>query len=113
MSAYMADGSKIMDDNVPANFLATAVDAHVETMESLEKVKDELAKAVASRKVARQEAAVLREKIAEFLTDGLVAIAGAVCTPEAGYLVDGGLWGFLADVKALRKQHDQLLDNRK
>lgn len=60
----------------------------------------------------RGEIAALKERIAEFLKDGLVAIAGAVCTPEAGYVADGGLPGFLADVKSLRKQHDRYLTQR-
>ena len=46
--------------------------------------------------------------IDQFMLDGLVAIAGAVCTPEKGYKEDGGLQQFLRDVKDLRKQHDQL-----
>ena len=38
----------------------------------------------------------------------LVALAGAVATPEKGYWDDGGMQQALADVDALRKQHDAL-----
>lgn len=48
--------------------------------------------------------------ISRFMTDALATIAGAVCTPEKGYMVDGGLVGLLADIKTLRKQHDALLE---
>lgn len=49
---------------------------------------------------------MLCRTIDEFMVDALVAIAGAVCTPEKGYLEDGGLRQLLADIKTLRKQHD-------
>jgi hypothetical protein len=106
VTAVLSDGSRIMGDEVPVEVLATSIENHAATLESLKSIADQRDKAIAQRDAARAEAAILREKIAEFLTDGLFAIAGAVCTPEAGYLVDGGLWGFLRDVKTLRKQHD-------
>lgn len=45
-------------------------------------------------------------ELGQFMKDVLVAIAGAVCTPEKGYEADGGLQLLLHDIKALRKQHD-------
>lgn len=44
------------------------------------------------------------------MRDCLVAISGAVCTPEKGYKEDGGFNLMLADIKQLRKQHDGLLE---
>lgn len=55
--------------------------------------------------------AALKSRDAEIerhLSDGLRALAGAVCTPEKGYKVDGGLGDFIADVKELRKQYERL-----
>jgi rubredoxin len=39
--------------------------------------------------------------------EALAAMAGAVCTPEKGYAVDGGINQLLADIKTLRRQHDE------
>lgn len=47
--------------------------------------------------------------ISNFMRDALVALAGAVCTPEEGYLVDGGLRQLLRDIQELRKQREELL----
>lgn len=47
--------------------------------------------------------------MAELLREGLVVLAGAVCTPEAGYKNDGGPSQFLSDIKQLRRQRDNLL----
>jgi hypothetical protein len=55
---------------------------------------------------APAESGLLSKVIDQFMKDCLVAIAGAVATPEKGYLEDGGLSQLLADIKRLRKQHD-------
>lgn len=43
---------------------------------------------------------------ADMMREGLVCLAGAVPTPEAGYMNDGGLNRMWADLKLLRKQRD-------
>jgi hypothetical protein len=47
------------------------------------------------------------------LQDGLVALAGVVCTPERGYIQDGGFNQFIADVKELRRLYLDLKKVRK
>ncbi len=50
----------------------------------------------------------------KFLIDALTALSGAVCTPEKGYLEDGGLQQLLADIKTLKDVYletDQDLQN--
>lgn len=49
---------------------------------------------------------LLTQAIDGFMRDALVAIAGAVCTPEKGYLEDGGLRLLLRDITELRRMHD-------
>lgn len=46
--------------------------------------------------------------ISLFMRGSLIALAGAVCTPEEGYLVDGGFRQLLSDIQTLRKAHDRL-----
>lgn len=53
------------------------------------------------------ETRLLREVVDNFMRDALLALAGAVPTPERGYLADGGLERLLVDIKELRWQHDQ------
>lgn len=47
--------------------------------------------------------AYFRKTMDQCLRDGLVALAGVVCTPEKGYIEDGGFNQFIADIKELRK----------
>jgi hypothetical protein len=55
---------------------------------------------------ARREIELLKADRSQFLREALVAIAGAVCTPEKGYEADGGFGLLLGDVRTLRRQRD-------
>ena len=57
----------------------------------------------------RQEAVDYFKRVMDqCLRDGLVALAGVVCTPELGYIEDGGFSQFIADVKSLRREHEAM-----
>lgn len=52
-----------------------------------------------------------RQTMDKCLTDGIAALRGTVCTPERGYIEDGGFNQFIADVKELARQHLALRAN--
>lgn len=61
---------------------------------------------VDSAAACEERVRLLNQAIDGFMRDALVAIAGAVCTPEKGYLEDGGLRLLLRDITELRRMHD-------
>ena len=60
-----------------------------------------------NERLRKQANHFLVQAIDKFMIDSLIAIAGAVATPEKGYIEDGGLDLLLSDIKRLRKQHDE------
>ena len=51
----------------------------------------------------RTERDALKAEVQRWAEAALVGLSGIVCTPEAGYLKDGGVGQFRADMESLRK----------
>jgi hypothetical protein len=101
----MADLGQFLFDSVEA---LKDVPRDMSKDETLNAYIDGWRKLRAETEALRARLAALEKEREGLLRDGLVAIAGAVCTPEKGYAEDGGIALLLRDIAQLRKQHDEL-----
>lgn len=86
--------------NVMASDLASVREQHAQTVAE----RDKLAK-----RVAELEAEGHVDSIDNFLREALVTLSGVVCTPEKGYLVDGGFRQLANDMREFREKYNDLV----